>query len=410
MDEKTLLGEGGNEKDLIEEGTLHGIASEGTSDGNLPCDGTSDRYSQVEGTLNSTTRLIENKSIHSSQKSQSSTPHSVGHHQSTHSQPHSPHSHSHSHQTRLSMHEGYLSSTTSRERIAGHPRGLTDTTLVDDTRPRKSTESGRSWWSIANDKKRKNLAQLDQDWLGKKIVGWFKGRKKTSHAYQYQSEFPRPISVFESPGALTPPESNPPRLSLHTLHSFFEDAHFTEGGVGPKLRAHGGAIDHAAVTSKAPSIVLLEIESILTSNGLEHWRVNENGFRIKVVRRSLRKVQMDGGSPPRKGRWVEWIGRVGHQVWKKGVDLLPKDSPNSESSSLTISPILDSEEPGGGDSCFGLDSGSEVRFVIEICQLKHLPGLYYLDFLRTRGDIWDYEKLYKHIMTELPLNHGDYLL
>lgn len=49
------------------------------------------------------------------------------------------------------------------------------------------------------------------------------------------------------------------------------------------------------------------------------------------------------------------------------------------------------------------DTGDEVRFQIEITQVKNLAGLYYVDIKRMRGGPWCFKFLYDRILQEVDL-------
>jgi hypothetical protein len=56
------------------------------------------------------------------------------------------------------------------------------------------------------------------------------------------------------------------------------------------------------------------------------------------------------------------------------------------------------------------DSGEEVRFMVEICRLKNLPGIYIVDISRLRGNVWAYKFLYQKLLDMLDLKaKGDIL-
>lgn len=56
-----------------------------------------------------------------------------------------------------------------------------------------------------------------------------------------------------------------------------------------------------------------------------------------------------------------------------------------------------------------VDPGDEVRFSIELCKIKNLPGLYIVDMRRMRGNVWAYKYLYRTLMDALKLKQDDYL-
>ncbi|KAF9986499.1 hypothetical protein BGZ75_001760 [Mortierella antarctica] len=57
-----------------------------------------------------------------------------------------------------------------------------------------------------------------------------------------------------------------------------------------------------------------------------------------------------------------------------------------------------------------IDSGEEVRFSIELCRIKNLPGIYCVDIRRMKGNLWAYKFLYHAVLNTLDLNgKGGYI-
>ncbi|CAJ0845402.1 7518_t:CDS:2, partial [Entrophospora sp. SA101] len=50
-----------------------------------------------------------------------------------------------------------------------------------------------------------------------------------------------------------------------------------------------------------------------------------------------------------------------------------------------------------------VDSGEEVRFSVELCRIKNLPGLYIVDIKRLKGNRWSYKFLYHTLLDRLDL-------
>jgi protein-serine/threonine kinase len=45
-----------------------------------------------------------------------------------------------------------------------------------------------------------------------------------------------------------------------------------------------------------------------------------------------------------------------------------------------------------------IDVGDEVKFTVEICRIKNLPGLYSLDIKRLRGNVWSFKFIYQTVI------------
>jgi len=50
------------------------------------------------------------------------------------------------------------------------------------------------------------------------------------------------------------------------------------------------------------------------------------------------------------------------------------------------------------DVLFRVDSGDEVKFVVELCRMKNLPGLYQLNMKRMKGGVWSFKFIYQTIL------------
>jgi protein-serine/threonine kinase len=45
-----------------------------------------------------------------------------------------------------------------------------------------------------------------------------------------------------------------------------------------------------------------------------------------------------------------------------------------------------------------VDSGDEVKFNVELCRIKNLPGLYLLSIKRLKGGVWSFKFIYQSIL------------
>ncbi|CAG8486289.1 194_t:CDS:10 [Diversispora eburnea] len=56
------------------------------------------------------------------------------------------------------------------------------------------------------------------------------------------------------------------------------------------------------------------------------------------------------------------------------------------------------------------NSGEEIRFAVELCRIKNLPGIYIVDIKRMKGNLWAYKFLYHTLLDKLDLKgKGGYL-
>lgn len=45
-----------------------------------------------------------------------------------------------------------------------------------------------------------------------------------------------------------------------------------------------------------------------------------------------------------------------------------------------------------------VDIGDEVKFNVELCRIKNLPGLYLLNIKRLRGSVWSFKFIYQTVI------------
>ncbi|CEJ02353.1 hypothetical protein RMCBS344292_16360 [Rhizopus microsporus] len=128
-----------------------------------------------------------------------------------------------------------------------------------------------------------------------------------------------------------------------------------------RVQIHQGPIDRTALTSRPPQQVIQEASCILRILGIEAISDNEGGpFVLKCTRRKASKRK-------------EEIGRL---------------------------------QPIYGEAC--IDNGEEIRFLVEICRFKNLPGLFIVNVKRLKGNVWAYKFLYHKLIDFLDLGK-DYM-
>ncbi|KAG0786628.1 hypothetical protein G6F57_008474 [Rhizopus arrhizus] len=189
---------------------------------------------------------------------------------------------------------------------------------------------------------------------GKKFIDWFKKK---------------PQSTLNK-------TNNPPHVNQASFnHSRISD---------PKLRTHHGAVDQEALTSRPPTQVFMEVKQTLKSMGLEFKR-DGGEYKLKCVR--PKRVQPQ--HPP-----------------NANLRMLLRRSSNTLQPERTTPAFTEKSTIYGESS---VDPGDEVRFSIELCKIKNLPGLYIVDMRRMRGNVWAYKYLYRTLMDALKLKQDDYL-
>lgn len=65
------------------------------------------------------------------------------------------------------------------------------------------------------------------------------------------------------------------------------------------------------------------------------------------------------------------------------------------------SPRMSSPPPPTKEPIYGehsIDIGDEVKFNVELCRIKNLPGLYLLNIKRLRGNVWSFKFIYQTVI------------
>lgn len=197
--------------------------------------------------------------------------------------------------------------------------------------------------------------------------------------------------------------SNDRPSSSSNTNSEFSDAATI---VDPKLRTHHGAVDQEALTSRPPAQVFAEVKAALKALGLDCKR-DGGEYKLKCSR------------PKRP---VEKRNTNSHHYHQNGSNggnppfrmLLRRASAHQSTVSTTTTTTNATAESGKSDNSnstkpatiYGdpnVDPGDEVRFSVELCKIKNLPGLYIVDMRRMRGNVWAYKFIYRTLLDTLKL-------
>ncbi|KAI8143586.1 hypothetical protein BJV82DRAFT_610973 [Fennellomyces sp. T-0311] len=160
------------------------------------------------------------------------------------------------------------------------------------------------------------------------------------------------------------------------------------------MRVHHGAVDRSALTSRAPTEVISEIRQTLQALGIDCKPDGE--YKLKCSRRPAKTFAAREEEEPK-----EESNSV-YSLFPNPGRLSATSSWDEEgaTSLLTIStdsPLdQQSHQPIYGDPT--IDSGEEIRFVVEICRFRNLPGLYIADVRRLRGNVWVYKFIYDKLI------------
>ncbi|KAG0173620.1 hypothetical protein DFQ28_011112 [Apophysomyces sp. BC1034] len=230
---------------------------------------------------------------------------------------------------------------------------------------------------------------------GKKLMDWFKKtplstRDRTpnlsSRGDMLNSN--RPMST------LTPVRAMPIGKPLGSYAIDFNDS---------KLRTHHGAVDQDALTSRPPNEVFMEVKQALLSMGIDVKRDGE--YKLKCTRRkrtlptsrstlSVASRNMDRSTDSKRSKMN---GTPFRMLLRRTGDIPPPTAAtNDDPKTVYGDPVV--------------DPGEEVRFSVELCKIKNLPGLYIVDIRRMRGNVWAYKFLYHTLLDTLNLSgKGGYI-
>lgn len=158
------------------------------------------------------------------------------------------------------------------------------------------------------------------------------------------------------------------------------------------MRTHHGAVDQEALTSRPPAQVFNEVKHTLKSLGLEFKR-DGGEYKLKCAR-------------PKKPITNNTTARKVQQ----NQNPIQQQSGNNNSTPfrnlLRRSSLAAATQPQENTTIYGdpnVDPGDEVRFSVELCKIKNLPGLYIVDMRRMRGNVWAYKFIYRTLLDTLNL-------
>ncbi|TPX31433.1 hypothetical protein SmJEL517_g05236 [Synchytrium microbalum] len=177
-------------------------------------------------------------------------------------------------------------------------------------------------------------------------------------------------------------------------------------------RYHYGVIDRRALTSKQPRLQIAEIKAIVASMGLEVTDDKSNEYKVKCIRRqrpmtsdnsSMSSVADVSNQQPQQQQ--SNTSRTPTRKPSRVVSIFPfsflrRQSKTNNSSTTSVNSQLQQQQTIDAQLA---TVASEVRFSIEVQRLRNLPGLYVVDFERSKGDRWLFRKLYDDIVTKLDL-------
>lgn len=211
-----------------------------------------------------------------------------------------------------------------------------------------------------------------------------------------------------------------------------------ESSVGSKLRIHNGAVDRAALTSRPPSQVMADVTHTLRALGID---VKSDGeFKVKCTRRRAKVPEKTAtasvnaaastdnnvAAVARSPSILTLFPNPGQLSAASSKQALDTHTPPTSQSLLTISTNTTSHdntrsdddgcsnyesaatEPIYGDPT--IDAGDEIRFMVEICRFRNLPGIHIVDIRRLRGSVWTYKFIYHKLLDLLNLGKAGHYL
>lgn len=174
-----------------------------------------------------------------------------------------------------------------------------------------------------------------------------------------------------------------------------------QGTVDERIEIHQGAIDRKALTSQPPALVIKDVARILHILGID--TTLESPYILKCCRRKAKSFI--AAELLKKSEAVD--GRVEEDDDDLVIDASSASSSGISTSTSAAAAVVRGEDPIYGDA--SIDNGDEIRFVVEMCRFKNLPGLYIVDIRRVRGNAWAYKFLYHKLIDFLDLGKDNYM-
>ncbi|RXK38814.1 CAMK/CAMKL/KIN4 protein kinase [Tremella mesenterica] len=241
-----------------------------------------------------------------------------------------------------------------------------------------------------------------------------------------RSTLPTPTSQTPSQALSSAHGSTMPHATLGqtkgtSSHRTYDDS---------KMSVHHGVVDQSTLSSRPPKEVMQEVINVLLEMGIDVKRENE--FKLRCVRVRRRKAGPSTGlglgsvMSVTGGRGFTLMGNAStNKTDSRGLPLPTSSSVSSglkgmllrrgssysshvanlnraesnvlSSPSLTsLAAITNTKEPLYGEH--SVDSGDEVKFHVELCRIKNLPGLYSLTIKRIKGSVWSFKFIYQTVV------------
>ncbi|CAM0141949.1 unnamed protein product [Umbelopsis sp. WA50703] len=294
--------------------------------------------------------------------------------------------------------------------------------LVVNSVSKDGSEPISTWGSVSLvPSTSERVVNLDRKSKSKGFMEWFRKKAHVTPAERGASPLNKIDEINYDRPPLTP---QPPGMNKIAKGPKPD----VESAADYRLKVHNGVIDQQALTSRPPFEVLVEIKQCLTSMGLTVKA--EGDYKLKCVR-NKRKNKVNRTNEPDYRRKMS-SGSTLRSLLRRASAQNPsresihsihrtsseEEPPNAMSSISSIPEQPTTIYPGNSDPLHiepmygdpATDPGEEVRFTVEICRLKNLPGIYIVDINRLRGNVWAYKCLYQKLLDLLDLKaKGDIL-
>ncbi|CEP15435.1 hypothetical protein [Parasitella parasitica] len=256
---------------------------------------------------------------------------------------------------------------------------------------------------------------------GQKLMDWFKKKPLSKFAlFAGLAVCDDTNKTFYILGTIhrTTNQSSDTMLHNHNdrpLPATANSAEYADSAVDPKLRTHHGAVDQEALTSRPPAQVFAQVKATLKTLGLEAKR-DGSEYKLKCTRPKRpaeKRLSNHHSLPHQSGTGVNPPFRMllrrtsAQQSTLSATTIATTTTTNTTAATTTGTASSKNDENPTiyGDS--NVDPGEEVRFSVELCKIKNLPGLYIVDMRRMRGNVWAYKFIYRTLMDTLKLGGKD---
>lgn len=214
-----------------------------------------------------------------------------------------------------------------------------------------------------------------------RVMSWIRGRNY-QHSTSSDGSKPTedPTAPLANPWDMSPAGKTKDvrRRTDSTLSSALGRNH--SAGYVPRaftdevLSYHEGATDKSAVTVVLPPEMMARIRMALTNMGIEFRSVGPGGFKLECLRPKRY-------SSPGRSAWTALRKTISRSDSTSSFKAIPTSSNSTTPNSQTQ-----------------VDNGQEVRFSVEITQLRDFPGLYSVDIRRMSGNVWAYKSCYTALL------------